>query len=144
MTIEIKGIKKLQALAAKFEKVGGNMDAATASLAEVAFGATKDTFSASTDPDGKAWKKLSPAYAKWKARNSRGHKPIGELTTDMWNKFRDGGKSSDRLSFTLSFDAKYSGYFSASRPLLPTKRLPNRWMNEFDEALRSYILEMTS
>lgn len=146
VTIQIKGIKRLQELAAKFQRVGGNLDDATKSLAEVAFANTKNTFSASTDPYGRGWKKLSPAYAKWKKNNARGDKPIGELTTSMWDKFsdNDGGLSSDSLSFTLSFDVPYAGYFHKSRPLLPTKKgLPKKWVVEFDEAMRSYILEMT-
>ncbi len=144
VTIQIKGIKRLQELAAKFQRVGGNLDDATKSLAEVAFAKTKNTFSASTDPYGRGWKKLSPAYAKWKKNNARGDKPIGELYTTMWNKFRDGGLNADATSFTLTFDVDYSGYFHKSRPLLPTKKgLPKKWMVEFDEAMRSYILEMT-
>lgn len=143
MTIKVDGLEKLVALADKFEKMGGNLDAATASLADLAFGATKDTFSASTDPYGTPWKKLTPRYAKWKKNNLRGDKPIGERYGDMWNKFRDGGKSVGRLSFTLEFDVDYAGFFSASRPLLPTKQLPKRWIMEFEEAFESFILEMT-
>ena len=134
----------MQALAAKFERVGGNMDAAAKSLGEVAFGYTKDTFSASSDPYGKPWKKLTPAYAKWKRNNLPGDKPIGARHTTMWNKFsnNNGGLSSDSLSFTLSFDVPYAGYFSSKRPLLPGKTLPRRWVTGFDEALQSFILEM--